>query len=159
MCRTARRLAQLTATRVEIESLVLRRAVVDGDMDWEAAVVAAHHRLERAPFTTDDPRQVSEDWSTTHAGFHRALPAGCADTRLLAMAHQLREEAELYRRWSVSLGDEPDRDLAAEHRGLMDAAVARDAELAAARLAEHISHTARLLITCAERSDAEAAAS
>jgi DNA-binding GntR family transcriptional regulator len=66
------------------------------------------------------------------------------------MALKLREEAELYRRWSVSLGQEPKRDIAGEHRALLDAALARDPKLAAERLTEHISHTARLLISCAD---------
>jgi DNA-binding GntR family transcriptional regulator len=79
-----------------------------------------------------------------------ALLAGCGNRRLQEMALKLREEAELYRRWSVSLGYEPARDVAGEHRALLEAALARDPELAAERLVDHISHTARLLISCAE---------
>lgn len=142
-------LADLTTARVEIESLVIRRSVVEGDVEWEAQVIGAHHVLERAPFTTeDDPRQLTDQWSAAHAAFHRALLAGCTNRRLMEAAASLRAEAELYRRWSVSFGHEPDRDLAAEHRGLMDAAVARNPDLAADRLREHIAHTAQLLITC-----------
>ncbi|MBC8091815.1 MAG: FCD domain-containing protein [Pseudonocardia sp.] len=140
-------LLELTDARIEIETTVLRRSVDEGDMAWEASLVAAHHVLERVPFRTDDePTRVTEQWSAAHAAFHLALLAGCRNARLLAMAEQLRGEAELYRRWSVSLGDEPDRDLAAEHRAMMEAAIAHDAELAAGLLGEHISHTARLLV-------------
>jgi DNA-binding GntR family transcriptional regulator len=146
-----RELGELTVARMELESLVFRLSVLEGDMSWEAGAVAAHHVLERAPFTADgNPSQLSEEWSQAHAAFHVALLAGCGNRRLQEMALKLREEAELYRRWSVSLGQEPRRDIAGEHRALLDAALARDPELAAERLADHISHTARLLISCAE---------
>lgn len=149
-------LADLTAARVEIESLVLHRSVVEGDVEWEARVIGAHHVLERAPFTApDEPRRVTDQWAGAHAAFHGALLAGCTNRRLMQTAASLRAEAELYRRWSVSLGHEPDRDIAAEHRGLMDAAVARKPELAADRLREHIAHTAQLLITCVDGDAAE----
>jgi DNA-binding GntR family transcriptional regulator len=144
-------LGELTTARMELESLVFRLSVIGGDMSWEAGAVAAHHVLERAPLTADGaPSQLSEEWAAAHATFHVALLAGCGNRRLQEMAWKLREEAELYRRWSVSFGQEPRRDIAGEHRRLLDAALARQPELAAERLADHISHTARLLISCAE---------
>ncbi|REF00706.1 GntR family transcriptional regulator [Thermomonospora umbrina] len=143
-------LAELTQARVEIESLVLRLSVQDGDMQWEARAVAAHHVLERTAFVdTDDPTHPTDEWSAAHAAFHLALLDGCRNNRLLATARALREEAELYRQWSVSFGQEPDRDLAGEHRAMLDAAVARDVDLAARLLRDHIAHTAQLLIICA----------
>lgn len=145
-----RDLRELTAARVELEVLVFRRAVEDGDVAWESRVIAAHHVLERTPMRTpDDPDQLSDEWAVAHADFHRALLEGCTNRRLLEMALALREEAELYRRWSVSLGREPDRDVAGEHRALRDTAVARGPQEAGRLLADHIEHTAGLLITCA----------
>ncbi|MGW4029220.1 GntR family transcriptional regulator [Streptomyces sp. NPDC004838] len=141
-------LADLTQARVEIESLVLKLSVQEGDMRWEADAVAAHHLLERTPFLSDDGgTHTGESWTKAHAAFHLALIAGCPNRRLAATARALREEAELYRQWSV--GQEPDRDLAGEHRAILAAAVERDADLAAALLRDHISHTTRLLISCA----------
>ena len=143
-------LRELTSARVEIEVLVFCRAVRDGDLAWESRVMAAHHVLERTPLCTPaDPDGLSDEWATVHADFHRALLEGCGNRRLLEMALTLREEAELYRRWSVSLGGEPDRDLAGEHRALRDAAVARDLAGAGRLLAQHIEHTVDLLVTCA----------
>lgn len=143
-------LRELTAARVDLEVLVFRRAVEDGDLAWESRVMAAHHLLERTPLhTPDEQDQLSDEWAAAHADFHRALLEGCGNRRLLEMASSLREEAELYRRWSVSLGNEPDRDVAGEHRALRDAAMARDPAEAGRLLAEHIQHTADLLVTCA----------
>ncbi|MFD4559873.1 GntR family transcriptional regulator [Streptomyces sp. NPDC058469] len=144
-------LADLTRARVEIESLVLRLSVLDGDMQWEAQAVAAHHLLERTPFFADDDHDHPSDaWAETHAAFHMALLAGCGNRRLHGTARALRKEAELYRQWSVSFGQEPDRDLPGEHRALLEAAIARDPDLAAELLRDHIAHTAQLLISCAE---------
>lgn len=144
-------LADLTQARVEVESLALRLAVVSADMGWESGVVAAHHRLARTPFySQDDLDRPSDEWTVAHARFHLALIAGCSNRRLLAVAEALREEAELYRQWSVSFGQEPDRDLPAEHLALCDAAVAREPGHAAELLRDHIAHTAQLLITCAD---------
>ncbi|WP_326596618.1 GntR family transcriptional regulator [Streptomyces sp. NBC_01803] len=140
-------LADLTFARVEIESTVLRLSVLDGDMNWEAQLVAAHHVLERTPFFgPDDTDHPGDDWAAAHRAFHLALLDGCRNRHLTAVARGLREEAALYLQWSVSFGREPDRDIAGEHRALLQAAVGRDADLAARLLREHIAHTARLLI-------------
>ncbi|MEV6060813.1 GntR family transcriptional regulator [Nocardia asteroides] len=143
-------LAELTQARVEIESMVLRLSVVEGDMRWEAEAVAAHHVLERTTYRdAGDPNHPTDDWSVAHAAFHNALLAGCTNRRLLGTACALRQEAELYLQWSVSFGNEPHRDVAGEHRALLDAAVSRDADRAHGLLRDHIAHTAQLLISCA----------
>ena len=139
-------LGDLTAARLEIESLVFRQSVVDGDVEWEARAVSAHHVLSRTPLAdADGTGRMSDEWARVHTEFHDALLSGCPNRRLLETARALRREADLYQRWSVSLGQEPERDIPAEHRGLLDAAVSRDADLAVERLREHISHTRKLL--------------
>src|SRR5580693_8356949 len=55
-------IAELTETRVQIESLALRLAIERGDLQWEFVYLSAHHRLERTPVTRDDGT-VSEDWA------------------------------------------------------------------------------------------------
>ncbi|POM23311.1 HTH-type transcriptional repressor CsiR [Actinomadura rubteroloni] len=140
-------LADLTTARIEIEPLVFRLSIRDGDMAWESSAVAAHHVLERTPFFgPDSVDHPSDAWTTAHAAFHLALLDGCGNRRLLNTARSLREEAELYRQWSVSFGQERDRDIPGEHRALLDAAIARETDLGAERLRDHIAHTARLLI-------------
>ncbi|WP_409463199.1 FCD domain-containing protein [Amycolatopsis sp. GA6-003] len=132
---------------MEIESHVLRLSVLHGEMHWESQAVAAHHVLERTPFLGDDDvDHPSDAWSAAHTAFHQALLAGCPNRRLLATARGLREEAELYLQWSVSFGQEPDRDVAAEHRALLNAAIAREADKACELLRDHIAHTAQLVI-------------
>jgi DNA-binding GntR family transcriptional regulator len=139
-------LADLTTARLEIEAAAFRHAVIDGDVAWEARVVSAHHVLSRTPLADpDDAGRMSDEWARVHAAFHDALLSGCGNRRLRDIARGLRAEADLYQRWSVSLG-EPDRDIDAEHRGLLEAALSRDADLAVERLREHIGHTKQLLV-------------
>ena len=141
-------LTELTQARVEIESVVLRLSILGGDTQWEAQAIAAHHVLERTPMLDSEfPDQLSQAWTEAHANFHHALLTGCRNRRLVDMARGLREEAELYRQWSVSIGHEPDRDLAGEHRAILDATLVRDADLATERLRDHIAHTTQLLIS------------
>ena len=91
-------IAELTETRIQVESIALRLALERGDLQWETEVLAAHHRLERTPVTHDDGT-VSEVWSTAHRDFHQALLNGCGNRRLESVANSLRDSAELYRRW------------------------------------------------------------
>ncbi len=137
-------LDELTSARLLIEPAVLARAVEEGSVDWEARVVAAHHVLTRTPrVEAGDPTRPSEEWAPAHEAFHAALFSGCSNQRLLAITEGFGHGAALYRIWSIPY--EEKRDVAAEHRGLVEAAVGRDAELAAQRLHDHIAHTAELL--------------
>jgi DNA-binding GntR family transcriptional regulator len=140
-------LRDLTAARCAIETLVLREAVDNGTVTWEARVLAAHHTLLRTPeMCADDPQRLNDEWVTAHGDYHRALLEGCGNVRLRGIADSLRDSAELYRRWSVPLGGE-NRDIAGEHRRILDAALARKADAAVAALTEHIQHTTNVLLT------------
>src|SRR6201994_4830140 len=44
-------IAELTETRIQVESLALRLAVQRGDLQWETGILAAHHRLDPTPGT------------------------------------------------------------------------------------------------------------
>jgi DNA-binding GntR family transcriptional regulator len=139
-------LTDLTTTRVDIETLALRRAILHGDLEWETSVVAAHYQLTNtAPWDDGDRARVSDAWAAAHAAFHTALVAACGSPRLLTIRGSLYDAAELYRRWSVTAGRK-ERDVAREHDMIMKATLARDADAACSRLAEHIEATARIVL-------------
>jgi DNA-binding GntR family transcriptional regulator len=147
-------LDELTDARIEMETLVFRRALSEGDLEWEQSVISTHHAMSRIPmFSSDDPHTLRDEWAAAHAAFHQALLAGCRNKKLLEVARVLRDSAELYRAWSTSLGDEPDRDLAGEHQRLCDLALARDIDGAVEALAQHISHTRDLLLRTSQDPD------
>jgi DNA-binding GntR family transcriptional regulator len=141
-------LQDLTAVRVDIEGLALRYSIQRGNLDWETRLVAAHHALERTQrINPEDPTRLSDDWVVAHAHFHDVLLSGCGSPRLHAIARSVRDTAELYRRWSVPLGEEKTRrDVEAEHREILNAALDRDADRAVAALTKHINVTTQLVL-------------
>jgi DNA-binding GntR family transcriptional regulator len=137
-------LDDLTNVRTQIESMALRDSITHGGVAWEADVVAALHRLERTEIYAD-PAHVNPEWLELHRAYHHALVAGGASTRLRAIANTLRDNAELYRMWSRTWAHDVDRDLLAEHRAIMTAAVSGDEEAAVAALSQHIARTTAAL--------------
>lgn len=143
---SAEDLGDLTEARLEIETLALRYAVQHGDADWEAHLVGAHHLLSVTHRRQEGTgERFTAEWGKAHGGFHSALLVGCPNRRILAAAQRLRDSAELYRRWSVEIEPYDGRDLALEHEELLQAALARDADLAVQRLTEHIRLTHEIL--------------
>jgi DNA-binding GntR family transcriptional regulator len=129
-------LRHLTEARVAIETMALQQSVRDGDLAWESNLLAAHHTLARTPWHLEK-RQINDAWLEAHLTFHRVLLQGCPNRRLTGIADLLRDSAEIYRWWHAR--PEPyNRDIASEHREILDAALARDADAAATALTKHL---------------------
>lgn len=112
-------LEDLTRVRVEIETLTLRDSVAMGGVEWEADVVAAHHRLQGAERTgrvaAEKPNYA---WMKAHAEFHESLAAACTSPLLKQLRTQYFEASELYRHWTVK-SQLQDRDRTrSEHQGV-----------------------------------------
>jgi len=139
----------LTATRALIEPGFVRQAVESGSMQWEAKLLAAHHMLEHTPMSVDGA--LNDDWLPVHADFHVALVAGANNRRMIEIVRRLREEADLYRRWYLdSNGIEHCRNrVATEHRGLLDAALARDSKGAEIIVRRQIQRATQTWLACA----------
>ena len=141
-------LRDLTSVRIDIETLVIRRAVTDGDQAWETTLTDALGHLETTlPPSRHDVRLPGVDggYREAHAGFHTALSAGCPSPRLREIRARLFDAAELYRHWHVpeqrSAGT-----LADPHVAICQAALHRDADAAADLLAAHIQVAADRLL-------------
>ncbi|WP_177231435.1 GntR family transcriptional regulator [Amycolatopsis saalfeldensis] len=136
-----RRWQEIAEARRTVEPVVLRMSVERGDIEWEARVRAAHHRLARTPaFAPEEGEYYTGAWSEAHRVFHRALLDGCGNPVLLEAFDRLWSASELARRWSARRT--PGRDHLREHRRLEEAALARDADAAAELLARHLTETA-----------------
>lgn len=132
-------LAEVTRLRADLESLALGYACARGGLDWEGAVMGALHRLNR---TERDPArpETLEAWEAAHSDFHMALIGGCGMPMLIDFCRTLHNLNGRYRR--LLLAHHPgDRDIAAEHGAIADAAVARDGPKAAQLLRAHIERT------------------
>lgn len=139
-------LVDLTDMRVLLEGLALEQSIEKGDMAWEARVVSAHHVLDRTPFLSEEGPGSTDEWAVAHNAFHVALGAGCGNRRLVQMVDVLRDSSELYRQLSAKAPAEQSRDVAAEHRELMELAVARQADAAVESLTRHFRRTTDLVL-------------
>lgn len=136
-------LSDITRMRLMLDVQALGAAIAHGDDAWEAAIVAAFHRLEKIESRLGDgPVMLDEDWSTLHRDFHLALLAACPSERQRLWSASLFDQAERYRRYSARHRRQARRK-SSEHRRLMDATLKRDAETACALLREHILGTQR----------------
>ena len=119
----------ITRTRVLLETEALRQAIALGDEAWEADVLAAFHRLSRAEDKLGASNEAREEWEHRNRVFHEVLIAACPSRWIRHFQHILYQQSERYRRISHFHSTIP-RDVHAEHEGLCQAAVARDADRA-----------------------------
>lgn len=140
-------LDELYRIRTLLECEALKLAIEHGDDHWEAQIVAACYRLERAPLPAARKRGAGVlEWETRHRAFHSALIAAAPAPRLLKMIDQLVDQTERYRAIRLVRGDtlKLTRDVVAEHRALADATAARDAS-APELLAAHLERTRKFV--------------
>jgi DNA-binding GntR family transcriptional regulator len=145
---SARDLIDLTRARVEVECLAIRDAIAHGDTEWEALLVAEFHRLSQTPSrVAADTRRISPAYNEQHRRFHDALIAGAQSEWFKRFHTTLHHHSERYRELVVSYYSEVHvRDILGEHRALMEAVLARDADAACALVTEHINQTAAILL-------------
>ncbi|HWK20212.1 MAG TPA: GntR family transcriptional regulator [Microbacteriaceae bacterium] len=139
---------ELVEFRIVAETAALRLSIERGDVEWESDVVAAHYRLRAAGV---DPGYGSDEWFLAHSAFHLALLSACGNALLLEACRDGLAAGDLYLRWSrrgsgLDAGARaPERDPDSEHDAILDAALARDAELATRRYRDHLQRTADLI--------------
>jgi DNA-binding GntR family transcriptional regulator len=132
----------ITSVRLVVEPAAFVNAIESANDEWEGRIVAAFHRLKRTEERLPRSKlQFDDDWTERHKNFHMALYSTCTSQRLFMLCSNLFDQAERYRRFCAINRQKP-RNTAAEHRGLMEAALARDADRSARLLHKHITRTA-----------------
>lgn len=137
-------LLDLTRTRIQVEQLALRQAVAQGDVEWESNILSAFHRLSRVDAPTSPEKHSA--WTLAHQQFHEALVRGCASPWLLRLCALLCDKSERYRNLAERQPDSQRRDIQVEHKVLMDAVMAHDADRACALLKEHFWETTEIIL-------------
>lgn len=137
-------LMDLTRTRIEVESLALRGAIADGDLEWESGILSAFHRLSKTPAPVTP--ELHAPWAAAHQQFHEALLAGCTSPWTLRLCRLLYDQSERYRNLAERYTSQQKRDPIAEHREMMDAAMCRDADRAAQLLQAHFWETTEIIL-------------
>lgn len=133
--------ADLTQARKLIEMEALRQSIGFGDDRWEANLVAAFHQLSKVEARlADSPALQQDNYELRNKEFHEALIAACPSRWLKHIHGILFQQAERYRRISMRARPEV-RDVHAEHKAMLEAALARDVEIACCLNGEHIEQT------------------
>lgn len=132
-------------TRCWLEEKALRDSVENGDAAWKDAVVLAYYRLSRAP-KGEKGTDAAAAWEARHKEFHMALIAACGSEILLGFCDKLYDQNIRYRQLARPT-DYAERDIDAEHKDILDAVVAGDADLAVDRTLSHYARTGAFLAT------------
>lgn len=138
---SAAEIADITAARLHIECKALADSINQGDVEWESRVLAAHHRLDRLTIVEGPERLLKPEWENAHEAFHQALISSCNSPTLLRLCSALRDQTARYRFLSMHYAESSVRDVPLEHRQLMDAALAKDADKACELLSKHYQAT------------------
>lgn len=129
-------LREVAELRALIEGHALRRAIENGDIEWEAVIVAAHHRLQamESRMLAGDT-SVREQWKNADWQFHRALISSAGSAALMDIHASVFDRYLRYQMISLTFRGEV---AAKEHFQLKEAALARDADTAVKVLKTHI---------------------
>ncbi len=139
-------LRDITAVRIEVETMCLSRAISAGDRVWEASIVAAFHIMSKLPErSASDPVQLNPEWAVAHSAFHLALVSCCGSPWLLVLRDNLFRQSERYRQLSSPPAD-IERDGLAEHAQIMKATLARSDDLVASLMTSHLLITMQIII-------------
>jgi GntR family transcriptional regulator, carbon starvation induced regulator len=137
---TTEDLLDVTNTRALIEVELLKRAIANGKDDWEIAVISTLHRLKKIEERSAENPVSDPEWRVAHRQFHEALVSAAGSPTLLTFRATLFDRAERYRNLSAMYRPRP-RDKANEHQSIMQAAISRNADLAASLIDAHIRTT------------------
>lgn len=127
---------QIAELRELLEDHAIEESFKAGDLDWEASVVSAHHKLavmERSMLAGN--KSDAETWKQCDWQFHRALISACGSKVLLDAHAAVYDKYLRYQMLAVVFRGEI---AAIEHKELMDAALRRDAKAACKVLHTHI---------------------
>ena len=138
-------LVDLTRARCWLNELAIRKSIEHGDAAWEEQVVLAFHRLSRTPrFEPGQEQERSPKWEIAHRNFHSSLISASGSERIQQYCEHLFDSSERYRHVGRKAGIKG-ANREKEHRALMEAVVARDADEAARLITAHFERTAELV--------------
>ncbi|GIL01679.1 MAG: GntR family transcriptional regulator [Alphaproteobacteria bacterium] len=135
------RLVEIRHLRILVESEAAALSIANGDMEWEARLNAAHHKLAHLEFrmqTSARLRQNIPIWTRFDWEFHETLVSACGSQLLMETLHTL-----FYRYRQQLVGIVQDYGFRPgtidEHRQILEAALARDPDACAAGIRRHFA--------------------
>lgn len=130
-------LRDVAALRLLLECHAIEQSFAAGDVEWEGAIVSAHHKLaqmEKRVMAGD--QSATEAWKRHDGEFHRALISACGSRALMQMHANVYDQYLRYQMVALVFRGEIART---EHKQLLDCALRRDALAARKILVTHIN--------------------
>jgi DNA-binding GntR family transcriptional regulator len=129
-------LMEVAELRELVECHGLRASIVKGGIDWEAAVISAHHKLAAIEGQMVEGQTVDVTvWKKLDRDFHSALIAGCDSEMLFRLFDDVFDHYVRYQRLVLGFRGQEAAD---EHLALMKSAIARNAEETVRVLIKHL---------------------
>ncbi|MGX9350993.1 GntR family transcriptional regulator [Shimia sp. W99] len=129
-------LLEIASLRALLECHALRQSIENGDTEWEGDLVAAHHKLHRMELLMQSgDESEKESWKRYDWEFHLALIRACNAPNLLSLHSKIYDRYLRYQLLVLTFRGEV---AAAEHKAMLDAALARDPDKATQLLETHI---------------------
>lgn len=130
---------EILMLRCKLDDIALRGSIEQGQADWEDKLVLAHHHLAKVP------TKHSDQYEAVHKDFHTTLLSACNSPILLRFCYQLYDLNIRYRYLAGKSVRYGKRNIAREHKNILDAAIQRDADTASTKLIEHYTLTGEFL--------------
>ena len=137
---------EILMLRCELEDIALRQSISRRTQEWEESIVVSHHRMVRASGT--------DEFEDLHKAFHITLLANCDSPILLKFCSQLYDLNIRYRYLAGRALTYGQRDVANEHKNIMESAIAGDADAASAHLLRHYRETGAFLVGLLDEAEA-----
>lgn len=135
---TRRELIELGELRALMECHAVSLSFTAGDLEWEAGVVAAHHKLMAVEGRLiNGDMQRTADWVRYDWEFHRALVSACKSQTLM---NSLSSVFDRFLRYHLLARSFRGKAVSDDHRKLFEFALARDIAGATAMLKQHVDH-------------------
>ncbi len=140
-------LNEITELFIDLEKRAIRSAIEHGDENWQTDIVTHHYKLNLVESLPWEERMARHsEWVQRHRDFHEALVAACTDSWLFRLRSMMFDQLDRYRFVTKKAPHGLGQHKFIEHRKIMEATIARDADLAAKLLEEHIRDTSRRAI-------------
>ena len=135
---------EVAELRLLLESHGMEKSFSAGDIEWEAQVIAAHHRLQDKENRMVRGEDVSmTKWKWYDWSFHQALITGCGSHGLVSLHKVIFGR---FTRYQQKRPNEDGCNPMADHLKLLEAAMERDIDKGLAALKAHIEHAVELNI-------------
>ncbi|MCO5089459.1 FCD domain-containing protein [Bosea sp. (in: a-proteobacteria)] len=138
------KLMDISFMRKELESMALKLSIERGDIAWESAVLASFHQLSSIS-TNNNNGSLDLEWGRRHKAFHFTLASACGSDWLLQFRETLADQWARYSNLCIQF-TRYERDVLAEHREIMEAALARDAPAGVYLIGRHISRSTQIVL-------------